>query len=101
MVDKIGQVIQPGAYLAYGHALGRCAGIRIGKVINLEETTRKTWGDRMETIYRITVIGVSDDWGFEKPSLCSRKGTLQHPNRTVVIAPELVPAAYKSLLDSV
>lgn len=36
--DKLGHPITEGCLIAYGHALGRCAGLRIGKVLKIEET---------------------------------------------------------------
>jgi hypothetical protein len=75
MKDKLGQEIKIGSIIAYGHALGRCAGIRIGKVLDLKESLGRY--DRME--YKITVIGIDDDWSNTEPKLNQRKGTLLYP----------------------
>jgi hypothetical protein len=98
IVDKLGQVIVPGCYIAYGHALGRCAGIRVGKVLAAKRV-KSEYTDESE--YRITVQGVEDDWHSEKPTLCERKGTLRFPERTIVIHPAIVPPNFKELLDDV
>jgi len=117
MRDKLDQEIKVGCYLAYGHALGRCAGLRIGKVLGLKEDIERTWegeprlghiwkdGKQISGVevhlYRITVIGVDDDWeGMEPLKLAMHKGTLQFPTRVVVLDPEKVPSAYRDLLDS-
>lgn len=86
MNDKLGQEIKIGSIIAYGHALDRCAGIRIGKVLALKEKDR------------ITVMGIDDDWSFQEPKLCERKGTLQFPERIIVLKDNQVPQQYKSLL---
>jgi hypothetical protein len=37
VLDKIGKEIKPGVIVAYGHALGRCAAIQIGLVLEVRE----------------------------------------------------------------
>ncbi len=71
MKDKIGQEIKVGDLIAYGHALGRCAGLRIGKVL--------------EAGPKLVVWGVDDDWSREKPRLLSKKSRLFYPDRCVVL----------------
>lgn len=95
--DKIGQEIKPGSYIVYGHALGRCAGLRIGKVIKIDEFKENRWG---RIGCRISVRGVNDDWKHDPIKLTQKLGTLLFPNRIVVLAPELVPQDYRDLLDS-
>jgi len=68
-IDKIGQPLAVGDYIAYGHAMGRCAGIRIGKILNINSKP----GVR-GTAWSICVIGVDDDWDMWEPSLQSSKG---------------------------
>lgn len=105
--DKLGQPIEPGAIIAYGHALGRCAALRIGKVVKV---ALKENYSRMEP--RITVQGVDDDWAdwrtddeeFDKRhpiKLTTRKGTLMFPNRTIVLNPGVIPEIYQTLLATV
>ncbi len=98
--DKVGQVITPGCYLAYGHALGRCAGLRIGKVLGL-----KSWeearGERTRRVYRLQVQGVDDDWSHRDPALTSRVGVLQYPERTLVLQPSQLPPVYWQLLATI
>lgn len=96
LTDKIGYPIVVGDWIAYGHALGRCAGLRIGKVLKITE--RKAAWTRERT-WSITVIGVNDDWSFKDPGVCSRVGTLMFPNRTIVLKPEQVPARYVELIN--
>jgi hypothetical protein len=117
MRDKLGQEITVGCYLAYGHALGRCAGLRTGKVLVLYEDVERdhegkprlgqVWkdGDCLRgvevPVYRMTVIGVDDDWeGMYPLKLAQRTGTLQFPDRVVVLDPERVPQPYRDLLDA-
>lgn len=93
--DKLGQEIVVGSYIAYGHALGRCAGLRVGRVdriVQKDDTYRMGWQ------WAITVTHVDDDWSHTPPTLGNRRGTLMFPNRMIVLAPELVPATYRALL---
>jgi len=104
-LDKLGHVIMVGAYIAYGHALGRCAGLRVGKVLAITKV-RGRW--ESEGIH-FRVIGVEDDYVggvLEKSGLphyqlrlCERVGTLQFAERIIVLDAERVPQAYKELLD--
>lgn len=96
--DKLGQEIKVGSYIVYGHLLGRCAGLRLGKILSINNRIEE-YTDRQYTNF--TVIGVNDDWGWgeKEPTLCSKKGTLQFPNRMVVLAPEMLNEKVKKLLD--
>ena len=90
--DKLGKPITPGCYIAYGHALGRCAALRIGMVLAVKKSTGIGYSDA-----RITVIGVDDDWRDKPPVLNFRVGTLMFPNRTIVLSPKSVPPEYRKL----
>lgn len=99
--DKLGFEIKPGDYICYGHALGRCAGLRIGKVLNTFSGAPdpSRWG-RPGIEYKITVRGVDDD--FNGLQLCKTNGTLCFPmSRIVVLDPERVPQKYRDLLDPI
>lgn len=113
MLDRLNQEIKVGSIIAYGHALGRCAGLRIGKVLKLKQTEigkKRGWSrekhqwietNELEYSYAITVMGVDDDWDFDEPKLCVRKGTLQFPERIVVLNQSTVPEKYLNLLKDV
>lgn len=104
ILDKLGQEIIPGSLIVYGHALGRCAALRVGEVIKVVEVPLTSWRDqfwRYKPEYRITVRGVNDDmWDVEGHGLMltRRLGTLMFPDRMVVLPDALVPAAYRALL---
>lgn len=91
--DKVGKEIKVGSFVVYGHALGRCAGLRIGKI--LEIRSPKT--DYNKEAIHFSVQGVDDDWNFKPPHVC-RKGTLQFPDRILVIPEKSVPVHCKILL---
>ena len=99
--DKLDQPIEPGAIIAYGHALGRCAGLRIGKVVKIAIKEKPSWASPAEPEARITVQGVDDDWSGRPVELTSRKGTLMFPDRIIVLNPAAVPQRFLSLLESV
>lgn len=80
--DKASNGVAVGDYIAYGHNLGRCAGIRFGKVLKIECGTRHLQtADRMHQDWWIRVIGVDDDWQHNTPALCKGCGTLGYPTR--------------------
>jgi hypothetical protein len=114
--DKIGQKVEIGSIIVYGHALGRCAALQLGKVLALKviPKTSRRWKGRdpvtQENVYedydtadyRISVQGVemNDNWSpDDEPSLL-RKGTLQFPSRMIVLDPKLVPEKIRELLDN-
>lgn len=99
-LDKLGREITPGAMIVYGHALGRCAGLQIGRVLAIKQVPETNyWGKEPKMAWRITVIGIDDHgYGNQKPpELNTRKGTLQFPERIIVL--DELPPAYKTLLE--
>lgn len=96
MKDKLGQPITVGCFIAYGHALGRCAGLRIGKVLSLKEASPEAKPFRPDS--RITIIGIADD--FQDPELLSKASTLMFPDRVVVLPDQAIPPQYLDLLNS-
>ena len=78
ILDKIGQPITIGSFIAYGHALGRCAGLRIGKVLDITEK-KKSWSNELSLA--ISVWGIDDDWSCQEVKLCRTRGTLLFPER--------------------
>lgn len=95
MTDKLGTEITVGCFIAYGHALGRCAGIRIGKVLKIKEGEKREFRPWASTD-RITVIGIDDDWSSQEPRLCTRTGTLLYSNRVIVLS--TLPEKFMTLL---
>lgn len=97
--DKLGQPVFVGSIIAYGHALGRCAGLRIGRVLELvpppADPKPYSWG---HAGWKAKVIGVDDDWAGRPPALNDNPGTLMFPDRWIVLSDEQVPAAYRDLL---
>lgn len=102
-LDKLGHHITVGCYIVYGHALGRCAGLRIGKVLGIRQVEKPPWGGVGEPTHewRIRVQGVDDDGltASGGPKLC-KPGTLQFPSRIVVIEAGDMPLSYLTLLES-
>lgn len=102
--DKIGQDITEGSIIAYGHALGRCAGLRIGKVLKIKVMGNGPWESnhyQPRYLYRITVLGIDDDWLHNKPKLCTNKGCLQFPSRVIVLDATKLSEKYIELLGSI
>jgi hypothetical protein len=94
--DKLGKEITQGCYIVYGHLLGRSAGLKVGKVLAIKPAPEGRFGEA-----RITVRGVNDGWYDEKPSLSENKGTLQFPDRCLVVNESDLPKIYSSLFATV
>jgi hypothetical protein len=114
MYDKIGQEITVGAIIVYGHALGRCAALQLGKVLALKTTMKPghQWNPATKKHencevpeYRITVQGITEtaNWrnDYIEELTLLRKGTLQFPDRTIVLERSKVPQKIVELLDTV
>jgi hypothetical protein len=98
-LDKLGREITVGSYIAYGHALGRCAGMRIGKVLRILQEKKHSYG-RNELIFKIKVWGIDDDW-THIPVLCNTPGTLNFPERMLVVSTEDIPPDFAELLKDI
>lgn len=98
VLDKAGNEIKIGDFIVYGHALGRCAGLRYGKVLEFKETEISPWNKNKTT--HLKVIGVDDDW-IESIRLNERPGTLQFPeSRVLIVSENQIPARFLELLKS-
>lgn len=103
MKDKAGNVIEPGCYIIYGHNLGRCAGLRYGKVLEVVpeppyDPTIPSWDDNRPKA-GVVVIGIDDDWDHRSAELLSKKSKLWFNDRMLVLADWQVPERYKELLE--
>jgi hypothetical protein len=96
ILDKLGQEITVGCYIVYGHLLSRSAGLKVGKVLGLRTTKKPEFG--FDSGYRVTVVGV-EELPWEKVPKLGRKGTLQFPDRCIVIPEGIIPAKYLELLN--
>ncbi len=111
MQDKLGQELKAGVWIFYGHNIGRCAGLRLGKVLDVKQGTvneRCPW----LSDDRVTVWGIDDDhlnyykyhkdepfsdWSRPKP--LSKKSTLLFSSRCVVVPEEMVPEHYRKQIE--
>jgi hypothetical protein len=93
--DKAGRELRPGDLIVYGHALGRCAGLRYGRILAVQP------GKSSPESMRLRVQGVDDDtnWSGLGPRLCN-PGTLSFEGRVLRVEREQVPSAVLSLLDA-
>lgn len=97
-LDKSGHEITVGAYIVYGHALGRCVGLRFGKVLAIKPKAKPR--SRLDSQWSITVIGYNDDSIKAYNRACDRAGTLGFPERILVIPSEWLADEIKSTIDS-
>lgn len=97
--DKLGRAFKAGDFIAYGHALGRSAGLRIGKVLDIRRVGGLSYGPDYavpKPVYRIAVVGADDDWDARELTLC-KKGTLYYPERCLLL--DSVPPSYMKLYN--
>lgn len=101
-LDKSGHPITVDSYIVYGHALGRCAGLRFGKVLEVTEKNydNDVYVSRLDSKWSIRVIGYDDDALFRSNKVNARAGTLGFPDRILVIPPEWLTEEIRSALDS-
>jgi hypothetical protein len=99
--DKSGREIAVGDIIAYGHALGRCPGIRYGKVLGFrtgKDITSYSYTDKKAV--KIFVQGVDDDWKNEPPKL-ARPSVLNFSSRIIKVTPDQVSPKVLALLEKV
>lgn len=114
VLDKIGQPITEGCYIAYPIMVGQSVGTRVGKVLKVEsEYTPATparfdngrqlgwgWGER--TDYKLTIWGIDDEHpSLFYASLLNARSYLHFPSRIIVLDTEKLPALYYELLAPV
>ncbi len=120
--DLVGREIKPGVIIAYGHAIGRSAGLRIGKVIDVlayaamryEYVTPYVYGqptpnrvlieDTKNPDWRVTVQGFNTGWNANQTATpLARLSTLMYPARMVVIGENTtdLPDRAESLIDAI
>ena len=93
MLDKTEKSeIVVGSYIVYGHALGRCAGLKFGKITKIDEYEERN---------RYWVIGVDDDWHPRNDATLSKQGRLQFEDRIVVLPFEMLPDYAQRLLKDI
>lgn len=95
--DKAGVEVNVGDLVVYGHNLGRCAGLRYGLVLAVQQGKDPSWVTR-EPDLKIKVIGIDDDWDSVKPKLLSKASVLAFGSRVLCINKEQCPQKTLELL---
>jgi|GEM_PF-3123207 hypothetical protein len=102
--DKAGVNLAPGDLIVYGHALGRCAGLRYGKVLALVAHPKSEYNFDSKTGDReckLRVMGADDDWSPHKPpELLSKASVISFGSRVIKLHPEQVPKPIADLLTT-
>lgn len=84
-LDKLDRPIHVGDFIVYGHALGRCAALKIGRVLEIKRVDPT---HREGSPWRLTVVGW-DEASWREPRVS--RGTLQFPDRAIVVREADVP----------
>jgi len=95
-LDKSGREVKVGDYIIYGHALGRCAGLKWGKVLKIVKNKEQEDNVYDSGCWAINVIGIEEKRWSKSPYELSRKGTLNFPSR-IIKATEFIPQELKDL----
>lgn len=96
--DKAGTVLVPSDLIVYGHALGRSAGLRYGKVLAIVEGCCYDLHGTKSPKIKIQVIGVCDDWD-DPPSLLLKESVLEFSKRVLRVTKDQIPSNILSLLE--
>lgn len=96
--DKSGRELQVGDYIIYGSLLGRCAGLKYGKIMELTEAKVDTWKTEHEGRLKIKIVSVNDNWSHLEPELC-KPGYLEFSERILKITKSQIPVVVLYLLD--
>lgn len=94
VLDKLGVPIEVGSCVIYGHAMGRSAGLRVGKVLSVGVEEVK-YGERTCSI---RVRGIDDDWNCPGLTKC-KPGTLRFSKRILVIPSESLPEEFRKVWE--
>lgn len=104
--DILGSEVKPGHYIIYGAAKGRCAGLNIGKVVEVYNKTGGYGGQALwvkansvqEYFGEYRVPGL-EQWNGERYAKGKpRTVTLQYTERMCVIPEAIVPDFIKEML---
>lgn len=97
--DKSGRDVKTGDIIVYGHALGRCAGLRYGKVLGFRPNESHASFEEACAV-KLQVIGVNDDWSHLESELLERVSYVQFPERVLILERTQVPDRVLRLLDN-
>jgi len=93
--DKLDREITVGSFIVYATQVCDSARLRIGRV-EAVKLVKHPWR-RDDEKWHITVTGVNEDWD----GMCSlgKKGTVQFPDRCVVIDSSMLATKYRVLFQ--
>lgn len=99
--DKLDREITVGSFIIYGTLLGRCAALRVGRVEEVRKV-KKEWQKDEDAKWHITVTGVNERFSWKDQCVkceLGKKGTLQFPDRCVVIDKSDLATKYRVLFQ--
>lgn len=112
-LDKAGREVFPGDYIVYGHALGRCAGLQYGRVLDVIPAVRDDKYAKYTGIcakIRVRGVDAHDNWlGYTKQDKgykagkveLLKPGVLCYPSRVLKVEPHQIPEAILGMLEQI
>lgn len=96
--DKAGRLILPGAYIVYAVSLGRSAGLRWAKVLEVSPAKKTEYGG-LHGNCALKVQPVDAEWSH-KQAEPQKVSYLRFSDRTVIVDEEYVPEVIFRLLNN-
>lgn len=97
--DKSGRELKVGDYIIYGSLLGRCAGLKYGKILELTKAKESSYRSQYEGPLKLKVVSVDDNWSHRGPELC-KPGYLEFSERILKIQRNQIPEQILTMLDT-
>lgn len=109
--DKSGWILKPGDFIIYGHALGRCAGLQYGKVMEIIEG-KSPLGYNMPTWTKLKIrpvtyndnydrIGPDYQWDTSKVRVSTKASVLTFSSRVLKVERYQIPQPVLEALDAI
>lgn len=99
-LDKLGRELKPGDFIVYGHALGRSAGLKLGRLLTIDNFEEPGYHPPLvNQCFRMRVVGIYDHFGIKPGPNQITKGVLKFPDRCCKVPENEVPETLKALIN--
>lgn len=101
ILDKSGRKLSAGDLIVYGHALGRCAALQYGKVLEIRWSKPKYDFETAQPKVKVQGMYLPDNWDREDPPKLLKPSTLAFGSRILILSREQVEPRVLAILDEV